>query len=88
MENKRKFIFILVLILVVILTAGTVFTIKIIKDVNASGQQPMNDSNPIIDAPPVSKPTLSVLASIEIDKFETYTYAYTVTDLGDYAVSV
>ena len=88
MENKRKFIFILVLILVVILTAGTVFTIKIIKDVNASGQQPMNDSNPIIDAPPVSKPTLSVLASIEIDKFETYTYTYTVTDLGDYAVSV
>lgn len=87
-ENKKRFVFILVLVLVVILTAGTVFTIKIIKDVNAANQQSIDGENPTIDTPSVSKPTLSVIASIEIDKYETYNYTYSVTDLGDYVASV
>ena len=87
-ENKRRFIFILVLVLVVILTVGTVFTIKIIKDVNAANQKPIDDTNSTIDTPSVSKPTLSVVTCIEIDKYETYNYTYSVTDLGDYVVSV
>lgn len=96
MKEKKKELsdFKIKLIIMAVLTIAIViavpFIVKIVNNIIAQNQLPDEPTPP--DEPPVEPPkmpTLTVPTSITIDKLTTnHKFEYTVTDLGDYQVTI